>query len=79
MSQDQERTTRVIQTYSQPVEVELSRSAKGGYYWKISVRSESASATVAQIAEIDSQLRQKFSPETPTNSITKQQGGENQP
>jgi len=59
---EQEKTTKVVQTYAQPVEVDLSRSAKGGYYWKISVKAESPIAALRQVQDIDQELRRRYVP-----------------
>jgi hypothetical protein len=57
---EQERTTKVFQSYDQPIEIDLSRGAKGRYYWRISVKSESAPAALRQVQDIDQELRRKF-------------------
>jgi len=62
----EEKTTKVVQTYDQPIEVGLSRSAKGQYYWKINVRAESPIAALGQVADIDNELRHRFTAEPET-------------
>lgn len=57
---EQEKQTRVIQSYEQPIEIDLTRSAKGAYYWKISVKAESPLSALRMIQDIDAELRHRF-------------------
>ena len=57
---EQEKQTRVIQSYEQPIEIDLSRSAKGQYYWKIQVKAESPLSALRMVQDIDAELRHRF-------------------
>jgi len=55
-----EKTTKVVQTYDQPIEIALTRGAKGQYRWSINVKAESPLAALRQVQDIDSELRHRF-------------------
>jgi hypothetical protein len=55
---EEEKQTKVIQTYEQPVEVDLTRSAKAQYHWKISVKAPIAA--LRMISDLDAELRHRF-------------------
>jgi len=57
---EQEKQTKVIQSYEQPVEIDLSRSAKGQYYWKIQVKAVSPLSALRMVQDIDAELRHRF-------------------
>lgn len=66
-----EKTTKVVQTYDQPVEIQLTRGAKNQYRWSINVKAESPLAALRQVQDIDSELRHRYGVEAgfePTNS-----------
>jgi len=57
---EQEKQTKVIQSYEQPIEIDLSRSAKGQYYWKIQVKAESPLSALRMVQDLDAELRHRF-------------------
>jgi hypothetical protein len=63
MSEEQ-RVTRVINEYKEPVEVSLVRGAKGTYRWTINVKADSPGSALRSIQDIDSELRHRYPSET---------------
>jgi len=57
---EQEKTTKVVQSYDQPIQIDLSRGAKGQYYWKISVKAESPLSALHMVQDIDQELRHRY-------------------
>ncbi|MDI6813891.1 MAG: hypothetical protein QMD10_10170 [Desulfitobacteriaceae bacterium] len=56
----EEKTTHVVQRYAQPVEVELTKGARGAYRWRIGVKGETALQILREIDEIDRHLSSKY-------------------
>lgn len=52
--------------YAQPCHVTLSRSAKGSYYWEISVHATTPAETLALVSECDIKLRREYGTEPPS-------------
>jgi hypothetical protein len=75
MSEEQ-HTTRHVNEYKEPVEIMLSRSAKGQYYWKITVKAETPQTALQQTSGIDSAPKYRYLTETPTIRKQTQAGAE---
>jgi len=65
---NEERTTNVVQRYAQPVQLKLTKGAKGTYRWEIQVHAESPLQALRQIDEIDRELRYRYSQPQPDPS-----------
>ena len=48
---------KIVTSDSQPVRLEVSRSARGGYYWTITVKAESVEEAVKMQNQADVRLR----------------------
>jgi CTP synthase (UTP-ammonia lyase) len=68
---EEQRVTRVVNEYREPVEVSLVRGAKGQYRWNISVKAESPLAALRMIQDVDQELRHRYEVE-PANSSTQE-------
>lgn len=64
----EERTTNVVQRYAQPVQLKLTKGAKGTYRWEIQVHAESPLQALRQIDEINRELRYRYSQPQPDPS-----------
>jgi hypothetical protein len=64
----EERITRVINEYKQPIEVELTKGARGIYRWRIGIKGETSLQILREIDEIDRYLSSKYGgpPPNPT-------------
>jgi len=71
MSQ-QERITKVVNEWKQPIHVTLQRGARGNYRWAIDVRASDMSDVLFLVSKIDGELRRRF--KSPTEAGLK--GGE---
>jgi len=56
----EEKITNVVQRYAQPVNIKLSRSSKGSYYWSIDVRAEDVDQALYMLEEADQKLRVSY-------------------
>jgi hypothetical protein len=59
MSSDQ-RITRVVNEHKQPVQLTLTRGAKGIYRWQIDIRAEDVDQALYMLGEADRKLREQF-------------------
>jgi hypothetical protein len=63
---DDLETRKSTVIYAQPVHITLQRSAKGGYYWDISIHAPTVSETLDMIHEADERLRKNYTLEVPS-------------
>jgi hypothetical protein len=56
----EERITRVINEHKQPVNITLTKGAKGRYRWSIDVRAEDVDQALYMLEEADRKLREQF-------------------
>jgi len=66
------KITRVISSYAQPIGLEVSRTQKGTYRWRIEVHGETIDDVLAKVSKLDSELRVRFLGERPTKPGVKE-------
>jgi len=64
MSEEQ-KTTRIIQSYAQPVSITLTKGQRDSYGWEIKVQGEDISSVLQKIHAVDSELRARYCKEGP--------------
>jgi len=57
---EEQRITRVINEYKQPVSITLTKGAKGFYRWTIDVKAESADEALTLVKQMDLELNRTF-------------------
>jgi len=74
----EERITRVINEYKQPVNITLTKGAKGRYRWSVNVHAEDVDQALYMLEEVDQKLRASFG-EQPTLNRPVEASGPDKP
>lgn len=74
----EERITRVINEHKQPVNITLTKGAKGRYRWNIDIRAEDVDQALYMMGEADRKLRAGYS-EQPTPNQPGEAAGPDKP
>lgn len=69
MMSGEAKTTTVVQRQAQPVNIRLTRSSKGVYYWTVDVYAEDVDQALYMLNEADSKLCEVYASQSTETQV----------